>query len=70
VTTEDAAQVIEQAAGYGGHKLPYSHEDVAEVKHGAIHNEECGEPDWIFLFKMKDGRYATFHGGHDYTGWD
>lgn len=28
------------------------------------------EPEFCWLLKLKDGRYAVGDGGHDYTGWD
>ena len=47
---------------------PFTREDVAEIL--AIADGENDGPNWIGLFKLKDGRYAYLTAGCDYTGWD
>lgn len=47
---------------------PFTRNDVEII----IAQEE-GEHDganWVGLYLLKDGRYATVEGGCDYTGWD
>jgi len=45
--------------------------DVNKIKGCAAfvcgHNDEDA---WIWVFKMKDGKYAMLTGSCDYTGWD
>lgn len=67
---ERAIEVIDEASKYGCHQLPFEASDVKSVKHFDERNADSGEPDWSILFETKDARFAVFHGGHDYTGWD
>jgi len=43
-------------------------EDVEAII--AIEDGENDGPEWLGLFKMKDGRYLALEAGCDYTGWD
>ena len=45
-----------------------SREAVEEIV--ALENGENDGPDWVGLFRLKDGRFVTVEGGCDYTGWD
>ncbi|SFA91025.1 hypothetical protein SAMN05216312_102183 [Cohnella sp. OV330] len=47
---------------------PFDREDVAEII--AMSDGENDGPNWIGIFKLKDGRYASIDAGCDYTGWD
>jgi len=42
--------------------------DVVEVI-AAVNGNNDG-PDWVGVFRMKDGRFLAATGGCDYTGWD
>lgn len=46
---------------------PFSREDVEEII--AISDGENDGQNWLGVFKLKDGRYATIDSGCDYTGW-
>jgi hypothetical protein len=46
---------------------PFDREDVAEII--AIDDGENDGPNWIGVFRLKDGRYALIDAGCDYTGW-
>lgn len=48
-------------------KSNYRRSDVAEVL--AISNGENDGPDWVGVFRMRDGRFLTVRAGCDYTGW-
>lgn len=43
-------------------------DDVAEII-AAVNGDNDG-PDWLGVFRLKDGRYLVASGGCDYTGWD
>ena len=45
----------------------FSQEDVVEII--AIEDGENDGSDWIGVFKLKDGRYASLRAWCDYTGW-
>lgn len=45
-----------------------SRADVAEII-AAVNGDNDG-PDWLGLFKLKDGRFLVASGGCNYTGWD
>ncbi len=47
---------------------PFTREDVAEII--ALDGGEPDGNDWIGVFRLSDGRFATVEGGCDYTGWD
>ncbi len=47
---------------------PIKADDVAEVEVGWTDGND--EPEFAWLLRLKDGRYAAASGGHDYTGWD
>ncbi|MDQ0494031.1 hypothetical protein [Paenibacillus brasilensis] len=47
---------------------PFDREDVEEII--AMSEGENDGPNWIGVFKLQDGRYATIDAGCDYTGWD
>jgi hypothetical protein len=47
---------------------PFDREDVEEIV--AMDEGENDGSNWIGVFKLKDGRYATIDAGCDYTGWD
>jgi hypothetical protein len=47
---------------------PFDREDVIEII--AIDNGKNDESNWVGVFKLKDGRYASVNAGCDYTGWD
>ena len=47
---------------------PPSRSDVIEVI-AAVNGENDG-PNWVGLFRLKDGRILLASGGCDYTGWD
>lgn len=49
------------------HKESFTVEDVEEVL-GSVEGENDG-PDWVAVFKLKDGRFAVLRAGCDYTGW-
>lgn len=42
--------------------------DVRKVI-GLVEGEGDG-PDWVGVFELADGRFATITAGCDYTGWD
>lgn len=42
--------------------------DVVEVI-AAVNGENEG-PDWVGVFRLRDGRILLANGGCDYTGWD
>lgn len=41
--------------------------DIAETL--AVSDGEYDEYDWLWIGKLKDGRYAFMAAGADYTGW-
>ncbi len=45
-----------------------SRTDVVEII-AAVNGDNDG-PDWVGLFRLKDGRFLVASGGCDYTGWD
>lgn len=47
---------------------PFDREDVEEII--SMSEGENDEENWIGVFKLKDGRFATIDAGCDYTGWD
>ncbi len=47
---------------------PFQRVDVAEIL--AAEEGENDGPNWIGVFRLKDGRYAFLSAGCDYTGWD
>lgn len=47
---------------------PPKRADVTEII-AAVNGDNEG-PDWIGVFRLKDGRYLVAQGGCDYTGWD
>ncbi len=49
-------------------RTPPKRSDVEEII--ALVNGENDGPDWVGVFKLKDGRYLVASGGCDYTGWD
>lgn len=46
----------------------FAREDVARIIY-AQEGEHDGA-DWLGVFELKDGRFATLSAGCDYTGWD
>lgn len=46
---------------------PFDREDVAEII--AIDDGENDGENWLGVFRLKDGRFATIDAGCDYTGW-
>ncbi len=46
----------------------FSRSDVVEIM--ASRDGENDGPDWIGVFRLRDGRFAFASGGCDYTGWD
>lgn len=59
---------VSLALGATGSDAPFTREDVAEIL-GLSEGENDG-PNWLGLFKLRDGRYAFLSAGCDYTGWD
>lgn len=47
---------------------PITIDDVEDVE--AYWTDGNDEPEFVWLLRLKDGRYAAGSGGHDYTGWD
>jgi hypothetical protein len=47
---------------------PFSRSDVIEIL--AAEDGENDGPDWVGVFRLRDGRYASVSAGCDYTGWD
>lgn len=47
---------------------PITMDDVADVE--AYWTDGNDEPEFAWLLRLGDGRYAAGSGGHDYTGWD
>jgi hypothetical protein len=47
---------------------PISFHDIESVEKEWTDGND--EPEYKWLFKLKDGRFAFGSGGHDYTGWD
>ena len=45
----------------------FTREDVDMII-GMVDGENDG-PDWVGVFLLKDGRYASIRAGCDYTGW-
>lgn len=54
--------------GSGVARTPPNRADVVEII-AAVNGENDG-PDWLGLFRLRDGRYLIAQGGCDYTGWD
>ena len=54
--------------GYAGDCGGFTFDDVAEVI--ARDDGENDGPDWIAVFRLRDGRFAFLSAGCDYTGWD
>lgn len=46
----------------------FTREDVEHVI--ATSDGENDGPNWVGVFKLRDGRYAALSAGCDYTGWD
>lgn len=46
----------------------FTREDVSEIFF--LEEGENDGPEWIGVFKLKDGRFAAIRAGCDYTGWD
>lgn len=64
VYARTAEPVIGSAAKAGGFTL----EDVAEVI--STSDGENDGPEWLGVFRLRDGRFAFLSAGCDYTGWD
>ena len=47
---------------------PFTRKDVVEILY--MREGENDGPDWLGLFRLRDGRYAYLKAGCDYTGWD
>lgn len=47
---------------------PFTREDVQRVIY--MQAGENDAADWLGVFELKDGRFATLSAGCDYTGWD
>jgi hypothetical protein len=47
---------------------PINSDDVERVL--AAWTDDTEEPNYAWLFLLKDGRYAAVTAWHDYTGWD
>jgi hypothetical protein len=72
----------EEAFVYGWHFVPYfnskgfveisnagfTHCDVTEII--ALSKGKKGEKDWIGVFKLKNGKYASLKAGCDKNGWN
>lgn len=54
--------------GCGVDRTEISRPDVAEII-AAVNGDNDG-PDWVGVFRLKDGRFLAASGGCDYTGWD
>lgn len=61
-------KTIHVAPGSIVNQSPMTRADVAEII-AAVNGENDG-PDWIGVFRLKDGRFLCASGGCDYTGWD
>ena len=67
-------QRIETFPGDAVSTAPFTRADVAEVIH---HHEDdpeqdstcLGDWDGVAVVRLKDGRYASVSGWHDYSGW-
>lgn len=59
---------VNAAIGSNVDAAPFQRTDVAEVL--ATADGENDGPNWLGVFKLKDGRYAFLSAGCDYTGWD
>jgi hypothetical protein len=53
--------------GFTGSVEACEREDVAEII--AMQDGANDGPDWIGVFRMKDGRFLAVRAGCDYTGW-
>lgn len=53
--------------GYEGLTGPFSREDVADIV--ALVEGENDGPDWVAVFRLNDGRFASVSAGCDYAGW-
>ena len=47
---------------------PFTREDVKRII--AMSDGENDESEWIGVFELHDGRFASVVAGCDYTGWD
>lgn len=54
--------------GYNGDKSGFTREDVATIY--AVDEGENDGQNWVGVFRLKDGRFASLRAGCDYTGWD
>lgn len=54
-------------SGSGPHTDGVRFDDVEEVL-GSVEGENDG-PDWVGVFKLKDGRFMVVRAGCDYTGF-
>ena len=46
---------------------PFDRSDVVEIV--ALVEGENDGPDWVGVFRLHDGRFASITAGCDYTGW-
>lgn len=61
------AETPEGVIGDATDRAAFTREDVVEVL-GLRPGENDG-PEWLGLFRLKDGRFAFLSAGCDYTGW-
>ena len=61
------AAECEPTEGYVGSLAGFTFDDVAEVI--ARDDGENDGPNWIAVFRLRDGRFAFLSAGCDYTGW-
>lgn len=53
--------------GYQGSVVPFTIDDV-KVVIALVAGQNDGD-EWLGVFHLKDGRYASLRAGCDYTGW-
>lgn len=54
--------------GYAGSITAFTRQDVETII--AKDDGANDGPEWIGVFKLRDGRFACLRAGCDYTGWD
>lgn len=57
----------EPTLGFTGSLDKFERSDVAAVL-GLVEGENDGA-DWVGVFRLRDGRFASITAGCDYTGW-
>jgi hypothetical protein len=59
---------VEAVHGSSVSAATFTREDVAEIL--CLIDGENDGAEWVGVFRLRDGRYASLMAGCDYTGWD